>query len=144
MKLDGVDFWASNRHIVRLWDQYDRCGPMVVLIDDKVRVGKEFMVYMQTDHSNLYNILQRQSDMQREATMSVMVVDKKTGQHMYDVHLQVILRDLRFGDRDYSDSEPSEMYVTYMCLSAEDKTNYDGEAIRTIPGESMHCFDAEC
>jgi hypothetical protein len=132
MKIDGVDFWSTNRHIIHIWDYKGECGPMVALIDEKVRVGQEFMIYLQSDKSELLDILQRQSSLKHESTMSVLVVDKKTLAEMYNVHFQVILKNIRFGPIDYTSFDPSEIFITYMCAEAEDKTNYDSKAIREI------------
>jgi len=124
MKIDGVDFWHSNRHIVRMWDNEENCGPLVVLIDEKVRVGKDFIIYS-TAEEGLYRLLQRQTEYGHEFNMMITVIDKKTGKDMYNVLLKVILVGIKFGDIDYTNSETTEIFLTYKCLSAEDITNYD-------------------
>lgn len=125
MRIDGVDFWGSNRHTIRMWDHYDSIGPFVVLIDERVRVRENFTVYLQGDQHNLYRFLQRQADMKHVCDMLVAVQEPKTHQLMYSILFRVTLVGIQFGLIDYTDNEPTELHLTYRLIDAFDHTVYD-------------------
>ena len=63
--------------------------------------------------------------MKHESTMSVLVVEAKSRLLMYDLIFKVVLTGIKFGTVDYSSSEPIELFLSYMCNEAIDKTIYD-------------------
>lgn len=137
MNIDGVDFWATNHHVVILWDDNNKAGPFVVMIDERVRAGKNFKIYIQGDlneQEDLFHILNRQCDMKHECNMSVLVYESKTRQPMYDLLFKVVLKNLNFGEIG---SDP-EINITYHLIEAIDKTNYGQSSIRKVYRENMH------
>ncbi len=137
MNIDGVDFWSSNRHVVRMWDSIDRAGPFIVMIDEKIRVNQNFTIYIQADQASLYRLLQRQCDMKHECNMSVVVEEPKSHQPMYDLLFRVVLTGIQFGQIDYTDNDPVDMHITYRLIEAIDRTVYD-KSLRKIHREDMY------
>jgi hypothetical protein len=127
MNIDGVDFWGSNRHILHMWDSLDRAGPFIIMIDEKVRVNQPFTIFIQCDpeSQSLYRILQRQCNMQHECNLSVVVIEPKSRQPMYDILFKVVLTGIKWGDVDYTSNDLPELYITYLCREAIDRTIYD-------------------
>ena len=127
MNIDGVNFWSSNRHILRIWDNIDVAGPFVVKIDEKVRAGQIFTIFLQgnRDYQTLYRILQRQYEIKHECKISIIVQEPKTHQLMYDLFFRVTLAGVKFGNIDYTNSEPTPLSLSYICLEVIDRTKYD-------------------
>lgn len=120
MKIDGVDFSNTNIHSLTLWDTYDNVGPFFIILDDKIRIGELFTVFIQDDLPEIYRFIERQSEIDYKCNMSISVLQAKTRKLMYFLKLKVELTGIKFED----DVGSNDILLTYKCFEINDETKY--------------------